>query len=82
MMIYCSPACLINMCSISRHKCLVVLVLCTLTLGLDKLVPKSIKCVFVGYLRIQNEYHCFDLTGRRTMSVMMSLVLHMLYIFL
>ena len=36
-----------------------------LSLGLDKLSPKSIKCIFVGYCRTQRGYRCFHPSTRR-----------------
>jgi len=33
--------------------------------GLDKLEPKAMKCVFIGYSRTQKGYRCFDLVHNR-----------------
>jgi len=33
--------------------------------GLDKLSPKPIKCVFIGYSRTQKEYQCYNLLTRK-----------------
>ena len=34
-------------------------------LGLDKLFPRCIMCVFVGYSKTQKGCHCFDLFHRK-----------------
>jgi len=36
-----------------------------LSLGLDKLSAKAIKCVFLGYSRLQKGYKCYSPTTRR-----------------
>jgi len=36
-----------------------------LSLGLDKLSPQSIKCVFVGYFRTQKGYLCYNSSTRK-----------------
>ena len=36
-----------------------------LSLGLDKLSPRSLKCVFVGYSRTQKEYKCYNSSTRK-----------------
>ena len=36
-----------------------------LSLGLDKLSPRSIKCIFVEYSRTQKGYKCFHPPTRR-----------------
>lgn len=33
--------------------------------GRDKLSPRAIKCVFLGYSRVQKGYKCFDHVSRR-----------------
>ena len=33
-----------------------------LSLGRDKMFPRAIKCVFLGYSRVQKRYHCYSPT--------------------